>query len=703
MKTPTFDERITCSKAMVGRLSTDWATSLLSLLLLLVLPAAAEAQFYYTTNVYGTIIITGYYGPGGDLNIPGVIDGLPVTAIGEDAFYYYTNRASLTSVTIPDTVTSVGRWAFEGCTNLRSVTIGDGVNIIQQAAFADCWSLANVTIPDSVTSIGNSAFYRCTNLSSVTIGDNVTNIADETFVYCTSLTCVTIGNSVRSIGVQAFFSCASLTNVTIPRSVTSIAIGGNDSVVDFAFLLCTNLTAITVDALNPVYSSVDGVLFNKSQTTLLGFPPGKGPNFTIPEGVTSIGEYAFFGCTSVAEVTLPNTLTSIGNDVFEGSHLTRITIPDSVTSIGGRAFAACTNLTSVTIGDGVNIIQQSAFVDCWSLANVTIPDSTTSIGIEAFARCGMLACVTIGNSVTNLGDGAFTQCTSLTSVYFRGNAPSLGSEVFRLTIPQPPQVPPIYIWDPATIYYLPGRMGWGPTFGGRPTAQWIVPPPTIQRSPQTQTAAVGSTVVFQVQASGPLTLSYQWYRNFTNLMSLTTVGQMELSSVQFSQAGAYTVVITNLGGAVTSSPAMLQVIAPVQRRPVPGVILSGQAGSVLNVDSADSLDQTTNWTTAGSVSLTNSSQYYFDLSTPLPPQRFYRVWQTGAPSMAPSLDLQMVPAVTLTGATGGSVRLDYINQFGPINAWVTLNTVTLTNASQLYFDVTAPGQPPRLYRLVQVP
>ena len=148
---------------------------------------------------------------------------------------------------------------------------------------------------------------------------------------------------------------------------------------------------------------------------------------------------------------------------------------------------------------------------------------------------------------------------------------------------------------------------------------------------------------------------------------------------------------------------MLNVIAPVERRPVPGVKVTGQTGSLLNVDYADSLSPAPNWTPLGSVSLTSTSQYCFDLTLPLPPQRFYRAWQTGPPGVLPSLDLHLVPAITLTGNIGGSVRVDYINRFGPIDAWVTLDTVTLTNTSQLYFDVSAPGQPQRLYRLVPSP
>ena len=161
--------------------------------------------------------------------------------------------------------------------------------------------------------------------------------------------------------------------------------------------------------------------------------------------------------------------------------------------------------------------------------------------------------------------------------------------------------------------------------------------------------------------------------------------------------------ISNVLGAVTSAPAMLNVIAAVERRPVPGVKVTGEAASLVNVDCADSLSPAPNWTPLGSVSLTGTSQYCFDLTLPLPPQRFYRAWQTGTLGVIPSLDLHLVPAITLTGSIGHSVRLDYINQFGPIDAWATLDTVTLTNTSQLYFDTSAWRQPQRLYRLVQVP
>jgi hypothetical protein len=207
----------------------------------------------------------------------------------------------------------------------------------------------------------------------------------------------------------------------------------------------------------------------------------------------------------------------------------------------------------------------------------------------------------------------------------------------------------------------------------------------------------------RVKASSPLPLFYFWYLNATNLLSSGTNWQLEIPNVQLSQSGAYTVVISNVLGAVTSAPAMLNVIAAVERRPVPGVMVTGETAGFVNVDYADSLSPAPNWSVLGSVSLTTTSQYYFDLTLPLPPQRFYRAWQTGAPGVIPSLELHLVPAITLTGSIGHSVRVDYINRIGPIDAWGTLDTVTLTNTSQLYFDTSAWRQPQRLYRLVQVP
>jgi uncharacterized delta-60 repeat protein len=227
-------------------------------------------------------------------------------------------------------------------------------------------------------------------------------------------------------------------------------------------------------------------------------------------------------------------------------------------------------------------------------------------------------------------------------------------------------------------------------------------PPSVVTPPASSTAEVGSLARFEVKAAGSAPLAYQWIFNSAPLSGATTFALL-LPSVQFSDLGVYTVVVTNAAGAVTSAPAMLQVIAPVERRPVPAIDLIGDAGSLLNLDYASSLVPAPNWLLLDTISLVSTSQLYFDVTAPMAPQRYYRAWQTGTP-IAPSLSLvSLVPAITLTGNIGDHLRLDYINQVGPIDAWVTLDTVTLSNTSQLYFDVTSIGQPPRLYRLVPVP
>jgi len=225
-------------------------------------------------------------------------------------------------------------------------------------------------------------------------------------------------------------------------------------------------------------------------------------------------------------------------------------------------------------------------------------------------------------------------------------------------------------------------------------------PPVMASLLPSQTTETGTTVDLRAPVSGPA-LYYHWFFNGNVLVNCTNC-VLCLSGVQASNVGSYSLVVTNADGAITSAPVMLNVIAPVGRRPVPAIRLTGESASLLKVDYANSLGPVPIWTTLDSVTLTNTSQFYFDLS-PLPPQRFYRAWQTGTPGVVPSLDMKMVPAITLTGNVGDSLRLDYINQFGPIDAWVALGTVTLTNTSQLYFDTSSMGQPARLWRIVPAP
>ena len=290
----------------------------------------------------------------------------------------------------------------------------------------------SVVIPSTIThlddtyhvvSIEGMAFYECRNLTSVTIPNSVTSIGGKAFYACSGLTSVTIGNSVTSIGYMAFNSCRSLTSVTIPSSVVYIRSG--------AFNYCSNLSSINVASGNTHYSSIDGVLYNYVQDTLIQCPCAK-TSITIPNSVTSIGEEAFCGCTGLTSITIPTSVTSIGDYAFCGcTGLASITIPNSVTSIGDYAFSNCTGLTSIDIPNSITSIVNRMFYGCTGLTSITIPNNITSIGGGAFSGCTGLTSITIPNSVTSIGGSAFYGCTGLTSITLPDSiGGAIGSQTF---------------------------------------------------------------------------------------------------------------------------------------------------------------------------------------------------------------------------------------------------------------------------------
>ena len=216
------------------------------------------------------------------------------------------------------------------------------VTTIGNAAFSHCYGLTSVTIPNSVTAIGKAAFMDCDGLTSITIPNSVTTIGEAAFEECKDLTSITIPNSVTTIGYAAFRSCTSLTSVTIPNSVTRIG--------KYAFYSCINLRSINVAKDNSHYCSENGVLFDITKKRLIQCPCRIKGNYAIPDGVTTIGKYAFYRCDGLTSVTIPNSVTTIGKRAFRScTGLTSVTIPNSVTTIGEEAFNYCTGLTILTI------------------------------------------------------------------------------------------------------------------------------------------------------------------------------------------------------------------------------------------------------------------------------------------------------------------------------------------------------------------
>ena len=385
--------------------------------------AFTSGDYEYALLDDGTVEITKYKGKAERLAIPDTLDGKRVTAIGEQAFSFCS---SLTIISIPDSVAQIGENPFAACSSLKSISVSpehpyfatiDGV-LFRKAdktliSYPAGISSSTYTIPQGITSIGDSAFSYCYSLTSVSIPDSVTSIGDSAFSYCYFLTSVSIPDSVEQIGTNPFAACFELKSISASPD-------------------------------HPYFATIDGVLFRKADKALISYPAGiSSSTYTIPQGITAIGDSAFYYCDSLTSVSIPDSVTSIGDNAFYFCEsLTSVTIPDSVTAIGDSAFSYCDSLTSVSIPDSVTAIGDEAFYSCSSLTSVNIPDSVTSIGDRAFSYCDSLTSVSIPDSVTAIGNRAFYYCDSLTSVSIPNSVTSIGDYAFgdcsnlTLTVPR---------------------------------------------------------------------------------------------------------------------------------------------------------------------------------------------------------------------------------------------------------------------------
>lgn len=350
------------------------------------------------------------------------------------------------------------------CTDehLRIPSTYDGKPVVGIAdeAFLKCANIERVDIPAGVTSIGESAFSWCSGLTRVDIPDGVTVVGDQAFAHCKGLTEVSLPDSVQAIGDSAFADCVALPQLHIPANVTSIGIG-----VCYG---CTAMTDITVAAGNPAYRAVGSCLIETASGTLIA---GCKDSVMPSDGsVTRIGAYAFFWCTTLTDLEIPDSVVSIGDSAFSCCKgLTDITIPNSVTEMGKSVFYGCSSLASVTIPFAGNVkegsenvhfgyifgaasvsenkkyipptltavvltgdadIGASAFSGCSRLTSIAISGQVTRIGRSAFAGCSGLTDLTISNTVTTIGEKAFSGCSALTSITIPNSVTSIGSSTF---------------------------------------------------------------------------------------------------------------------------------------------------------------------------------------------------------------------------------------------------------------------------------
>ena len=412
----------------------------------------ATKQYYYRSSTAYTAYDT-YY-------IPSSLKSVTVTG-GNILYGAFYNCSALTSITIPDSVTSIGSSAFSGCSGLTNISIPDSVTSIGNSAFFGCTGLTSLTIGNGVTSIGYQAFYGCSGLTSIVIPDSVTSIDDYAFYGCTGLTSIIIPDSVTSIGKDAFYNTAWYNNQpdglvyagkvayeykgTMPSNTAIVLKEGTLSITNSAFRDCTGLTSITIG--NDVTSIGDGAfyncyrlveVYNKSTLSITAGSSSNGyvayyaknvytneggsklttdengyviytdgdekilvaytgteTDLVLPSYITQINQYAFSGCTGLTSITIPDSVTSIGYEAFDGTAWYN-NQPDGLVYAGKVAYkykGTMPSDTSIVLKEGTLGIGDYAFRDCTGLTSITIPDSVTSIGDYAFYGCSGLKTV----------------------------------------------------------------------------------------------------------------------------------------------------------------------------------------------------------------------------------------------------------------------------------------------------------------------
>ncbi len=339
-KAGTFQESSNLTSVSIPATLTDLGEAPFASCIKLTSITVAEDNPAYSVIdglLYNKTATTLFACPGAKEGAITVKDG--VTIIGKSAFH---GCSKLTSIEMPASVQEIGAEAFRGCKLLTTINLPDGITVLDNRVFYNCHALSSISLPDGITSIGSNAFYQCSALSSITLPTSLQVLGEYAFSLCGGLRSVTLPAGLKEIGYRAFENCYRLSTISIPASVTTIA--------TMAFCGCSNLRSIDVAANNTAYSSQDGVLFNKTKTTLLCCPSAKSSTYTVPATVNTIGEYGFYACKSLVSITLPYSLTILRPYSFRlCSNLKTIALPPSVSQVGRNTFSGCNALESILV------------------------------------------------------------------------------------------------------------------------------------------------------------------------------------------------------------------------------------------------------------------------------------------------------------------------------------------------------------------
>lgn len=422
--------------------------------------AEQEADFTYYID-RGDVTITKWISPTqGDIVVPERVDGYRVTYIGDHVF---EDCSEITSVTLPDTIISIGYFAFKNCCTLETINLPDSLRSIGHSAFFGCQSLTGVTLGDNLTEIGTYAFSGCAALTSIAIPDSVHTLGNAVFKDCANLQHVTVGDGVSAIGQSVFQNCPQLFAVEIGANVTSLGKNafasdtsifyvyytgtkeqwgqilyyeGNDALLDAPFVYFSSHMPNPPVAPLPPENTPFSYRLKHGNAIITGYNEPLIGDVVIPEmlngcPVTEIADDALSYCTEMTCVSIPDTIIVINNGVFCGcSSLERVIFPKGLLAIGDSAFSGCEKLSSVALGDNLLAIGNSAFSNCRALTEISIPDSVQFIDHSAFYRCAALKKVTLGSGLTAIADYTFAYCKSLETVVIAQNVQSIGKCAF---------------------------------------------------------------------------------------------------------------------------------------------------------------------------------------------------------------------------------------------------------------------------------